>query len=220
MPDSAPNGGAAASIPVEIRPLSDPSPLTTSQIQREVRSVREILEQQINGNDRVVATRINGMDKAIELVQKRTDEIPTLVKEQVGQLQALHEGMFKAVETQFRERDTRVEQTKIDGNKAIDAALQAAKEAVGKTEIGFTKQIDAQQVVINTMAEGFDGKIGDIKDLISKLESRMQTAEGIRQNTTDVVKTGRDNSSALFGYIIGAAATIGMIITLLIKTHI
>jgi hypothetical protein len=216
MPDAT-NGGIA-NIPVEIRPLSDPSPLTTSQIQREVRSVREILEQQINGNDRVVSTRINGMDKAIELVQKRTDEIPLLVKEQVGQLQALHEGMFKAVETQFRERDTRVEQTKIDGNKAIDAALQAAKEAVGKTEIGFTKQIDAQQVVINTMAEGFDGKIGDIKDLISKLESRMQAAESSKQTASDTRTEGRISQGAVIGYIFGAIGAAGMILSLVL-TH-
>lgn len=205
MPDSIP----VPTLPVELRPVPDPSSLTTQQIQREVRSVREILEQQINGNDRVVSTRINGMDKAIELVQKRTDEIPLLVKEQVGQLQALHEGRFASVETQFKERDVRVEQTKIDGNKAIDAALQAAKEAVGKTEIGFTKQIDAQQVVINTMAAGFDGKIGDIKDLIGKLEQRMQAAESIKQGAVETKQTSGANLSLIIAAI-GIAAGIAI----------
>jgi hypothetical protein len=209
--------GVPVNIPVEVRPISDPSPLTTSQIQREVRAVQQVLEQKIDGNDRVVSTRINGMDKAIELVQKRTDEIPLLVKEQVGQLQALHEGMFKAVETQFRERDTRVEQTKIDGNKAIDAALQAAKEAVGKTEIGFTKQIDAQQVVINTMASGFDGKIGDLKDLIGKLEQRMQASESTSHGAQEVRTESKSNSNAVIGFVFAGVMAIGMILSLILR---
>src|SRR5580658_3724506 len=63
------------------------------------------------------------------------------------------EVMFAGIQTQFIERDTRVEQTAKGSKEALDAALQAAKEAVGeqnksnsvaiaKSEAATNKQMD------------------------------------------------------------------------------
>jgi hypothetical protein len=72
----------------------------------------------------------------------------------------------------------------------VDAALQAAKEAVGeqnksnalaiaKSEATFTKQIDQIGVLISTMQKGIDDKIDDMK-------SRLQAIEGQKKGGSDV----------------------------------
>ena len=127
-------------------PVPDPTILTTQQLHRELLSLREILE-----------LRLNGYDKAITLLQATVDKSPS-----IAEMNVKFEEKFNSVQTQFRERDTRTEQTSKDSKVAVDAALQAAKEAVGeqnkssalaiaKSEAATTKQIDSIQVIITTM---------------------------------------------------------------------
>jgi hypothetical protein len=142
-------------------PVPDPTILTTQQLIREVDSAREILE-----------TRFNGMDKAIELLQKATDKTPCTIKDAVDRLQELHQEKFDSIATQFVERDTRTESTARDSKIAIDAALQAAKEAVGKTEISFTKQIDAIGFNLQTMVKAIDDKFDDMKGRLTLIEGQ------------------------------------------------
>jgi hypothetical protein len=65
----------------------------------------------------------------------------------------------------------------------VDAALQAAKEAVGeqnksnalaiaKSEATFTKQIDQIGVLISTLQKGLDEKIDDLRARQTVSESR------------------------------------------------
>jgi len=68
---------------------------------------------------------------------------------------------FTAIQTQFKERDTRSDQTAKDNKSAIDAAFNAAKEAVSKSEGTTVKQIDQ-----------FDGKINDVKDRLTRIEGK------------------------------------------------
>ncbi len=67
----------------------------------------------------------------------------------------------------------------------MDAALQAAKEAVGeqnkssalaiaKSEAATTKQIDQLAGVIQTMTKAFDDKVGDVKDRLTRIEGAKQ----------------------------------------------
>lgn len=168
-----------------IRPDPDPTVLTTQALLREILNLKEIFE-----------TRVGAMDKAIVLLQTTSDRVPEWVEKAVGQLRELHDEKFGSIQTQFLERDTRTEQTSRDSKVAVDAALQAAKEAVGeqnksnalaiaKSEAAFTKQIDQIGLLIQTTAKAVDDKIDDIK-------GRLTTIEGM--------KVGGQN---LWGYIIG-----------------
>ena len=154
----------------ELRTIPDPSILTTQQLLREITMLRELIE-----------TRLDGMDKAIELLQTSTDRFPTIVNDEIKQLQELHEEKFHSIATQFSERDTRGEQTLRDSKVAVDAALQAAKEAVGeqnkssalaiaKSETATTKQIDQIGLLISTTVLGVNDKIDDIKSRITSVE--------------------------------------------------
>lgn len=175
-------------------PNPDPTLLTTSALYRAISDLREL-----------IGTRIDGMDKAIVLLQTAADRAPAQVRETVGQLQELHQEKFSSIALQFEERDTRTEQASAAVKIAVDAALQAQKEAVGeqnksnalaiaKTEASFTKNIDQIALLIQTGAKAVDDKIDDIK-------SRVQAMEGAKRGGTE-----------LWGYIVGAIGTIAAIV--------
>ncbi len=204
------NANANANRQTGWTPIPDPTVLTTQQLQREIATSRELIEATVNGFRETVETRISGMDKAINLVQQSTDKLPQQITETVRQLQSLHEERFHSIAVQFTERDTRTEQTSRDSKVAVDAALQAAKEAVGeqnksnalaiaKSEATFTKQIDQIGVIISSMQKGLDDKIDDIK-------SRLVMIEGQKKGSTDV-----------WGYVIGIVGLVVAAIAIFVK---
>lgn len=156
----------------ESRPLPDPTVLTTQQLQREIMALREIIEARLAGND-----------KLSNVLQSQVDSRSDSIKAEVGHLRTEHEEKFKSIATQFTERDIRTEQTARDSKVAVDAALQAQKEAAGaqnesnaasisKSEAAFTKQIDQIGVIMSTTVKGTDEKIEDIKTRITQIEGR------------------------------------------------
>jgi hypothetical protein len=170
-------------------PNPDPTVLTTQQLQREILSVREILE-----------ARLNGMDKALTLLQASVDKSPT-----IAEINAKFTEKFESIQTQFKERDTRTEQTAKDSKVAVDAALQAAKEAVGeqnkssalaiaKSETSTTKQIDGIVSLIASGTKAQDDKLGDVKDRLGAIENR------------------RKGASDGWGYIVGAIGLLCVVI--------
>lgn len=163
--------------------LSDPTALTTQALRRDVSALREVLEAEVDGQYNVLLARLDGMDKAIQLLQVMTDRQPILVDGKISNLQKLHEERFNSIATQFSERDTRTEQTQRDSKVAVDAALQAAKEAVGeqnkssslaiaKSEAATSKQIDQQGQLISTTTQGINDKIDDLKQRLTSLEGK------------------------------------------------
>jgi formate dehydrogenase maturation protein FdhE len=184
-----------------IRPDPDPSTLTTQQLQRELLALREIIEARLDGND-----------IAVNLLRTTTDKLPSTIKMSFEQLKSLHEEKFSSIAKQFMERDIRTEQTARDSKVAVDAALQAQKEAAGaqnesnaasisKSEAAFTKQIDQILVIVNTNTKATDEKIDDIKTRMSAYEGR------------------RAGHGETWGYLVGGVsamwavmATIGLIV--------
>lgn len=162
----------------DLRPVPDPTLLTTAALTREISSLRELLETQVQALKSEHDARFAGMDKAIELIQRAADKVPNEVDLKVGNLQALHDERFRGIATQFIERDSRTEQTARDSKLAIDAALQAAKEAVGKTEASFSKSIDQLGALIGANTKGLEDKIDATKDRITGLEQRVGNSEG------------------------------------------
>lgn len=164
-------------------PVFDPTERTMQQLLRDVAASREIIEAKIEGFHSGIDIRFKDRDRAIELLQHATNKIPELIAEQVFHLRVLHEEKFSSIATQFLERDTRTEQTSRDSKVAVDAALQAAKEAVGeqnksnaqaisKSEASFTKQIDQIGQAVSTMGKTIDDKIDDVKSRIQAIESQ------------------------------------------------
>lgn len=194
-----PMHGRTPQLPLAGQP--DPTEQTTRLIDRAVLCLREVLEERFQ----TVKQRFEGMDKAISLIQVEADKVPSKTDVAVTQLRALQDERFTSIDVQFKERDTRTDQTSRDNKVAIDAALQAQKEAVGKqnesnalaiakSEAAFTKQIDAIITLLQTMTKGFDDKIEDIKTRLTLIEGRTSTP------------------MVIVGIIIGAVALLGVVV--------
>lgn len=159
----------------------------------------------VSALDKAASSITAGLDKAEKQLQASLDRIQgefrsilakqderlnsiftekdKIFSDKMMNIQLVNEEKFSSIATQFRERDTRTEQTAKDSKVAVDAALSAAKEAVGeqnksnalaiaKSEAAFTKQIDQIGVIINTQAKGVDDKIDDLKSRLISLENR------------------------------------------------
>ncbi len=220
MPEevAVPRGASPSQMP-------DPAGLTREQLYREIAGLRELLLTTITAKDQnvreLIITRLEAMDKAITLLQSVADRQPTpnMVLGAVDALSALTAEKFASIAIQFRERDTRTEQTFRDTKIAVDAALQAAKEAVAeqvrssalaisKSETATSKQIDQQSALIASGSSGLDDKIDDMKERVARIE-----AGGAVQSHAET--TQRETSQFSQSYIvaiIGALIGIGGLI--------
>lgn len=192
------------------RPVPDPTVLTTQSQAAAIAALREIIE-----------TRLNGMDKAIELLQVTNDKFPLIVTSKVSNLHELIDEKFNSIDKQFSERDTRTDKVAELNQKAIDAALQAAKEivneqnksssqAIAKSEASVTKQIDATTVLIESKSKATDGAFGDIKERLTRIESG---AVGMITGRNDVETKSKDN----WAWVFGAVGMIGAIVIVIIE---
>lgn len=218
---------------------------------------RDSLPERWREDDRhlqkLLETRFNGMDKAIELIQKSADKVPSDVDLAIGRLKDLHEeklnGLenfveekFRGVATQFSERDKRTEQLSIADKTAIAAALQAQKEAAGATqesnsvalmkmETNFSKLIEQQTTMLQTLTRNSDDKIADMKGRIDRGEGKSAISDPTTQEHVRILSaqvsnlimsrdtaTGRGaGMQAAWAVVLGAGALIVSIIGATIK---
>lgn len=173
----------APTIAQVVAAAMDPTAATTAQTQREIATLREILE-----------ARLDGMDRAIILTQqyptlldRAVDAIKAEIEAAISTLRDLHGEKFNAIGVQFAERDIRQERTSQDRKDAIYAELESQKaavkllndsntQAIGKSEAAFTKQIDSLDRSLQAIAKASDDKIGDLKDRLTIIEGRSQGA--------------------------------------------
>lgn len=178
--------------------VTDPTFLTTQQLLREYTSLKEL-----------VFTRLDAMDKAMELFNANITRVPTDTDKQISHLKELHDERFSGVDKQFTERDVRTEQSATATKIAVDAALQAQKEAAGaqnesnaaaiaKSEAATAKQIDGIIALLNSSLKALDEKINDLK-------GRLDRGEGKVAGHGDI-----------WGYIIGGVGILSAILTLVI----
>ena len=166
------------------RPVPDPTTLTTLQLTQQINSLKELMEQQDAGLVQNLETRLAGMDKAIELLQTRSDKLPVFIADQIAALRLLHEERFNSIAQQFKERDTRTDQLATASTVAINAALQAAKEAVVNQNISNEKAIAKSEANTTKLLDNLDTKIIDLKESIGALKNQGigQTAQKESQN--------------------------------------
>ena len=174
----------------------DPTELTRQALWREIGSLKEL-----------VFTTIGGIQDAIKVAHDDMVRVPTEVQKAVGTLKdildqkivALEQSMrdaaqlrdekFAGVAKQFETLNISIGKTSEVAKTAVDAALQAAKELVlqqnisaaqsaAKQEASFSKQIDAQGLLIQTTAKASDEKVNDIRERLLRLEAKKEgTAE-------------------------------------------
>jgi DNA-directed RNA polymerase beta' subunit len=201
-------------------PVPDPTVLTTEQLLREIEAVKELFEQ-----------RIEAVEKGIAIAHENITRVPTEVDKAIVHLRELSEERlntiaerFEGVKTQFTERDTRVEQTRVSAKEALDAALQAAKEAVGKqndsfvtsiakSEAATNKQIEQLGQLINTMTSANGAKVDDLKDRVLRLEG---ARVAVHEATSDKRATTSTTISTV-GLVIALVLALSAVGSLLLR---
>lgn len=229
-------------------PVPDPTTMTTKQLEREIWSLREIVEAKIEGLGHLLTEQVHCLGEAnkekfssIETQFRERDvrdsrtlednktaigaalqaakEAAAAIDEKTAHLEALHGEKFRSISIQFTERDVRAEQTSRDSKVAVDAALQAAKEAVGeqnrssalaiaKSEAATVKQIDQLQILLQTATGAIDGKITDIKDRLTIIEGKTIGATAAR----DVSQGNQIQWVGIMGLVLGAVVGLGGIL--------
>lgn len=215
------------------KPNPDPTLLTTQALLREISGLKELLDTRLESHHDIIQTIRDVVfgKPSPEVLEKDLQEFRTFAAEKFDSIQlqfkerdvrnndettnriALYDEKFASIALQFRERDTRTEQSSKDSKVAVDAALQAAKEAVGeqnksnalaiaKSEAGFTKQIDQIGLLITTTAKGTDDKIDDIKTRLTLIEGR---GKGVGEGWATVMA------------LVTAAVAIGTLLVLVLK---
>jgi hypothetical protein len=96
-----------------------------------------------------------------ELTTAIVNEAKGDLRREIGQLEKTIDVKFAGVQTQIVERDT-----------SIKTALEAAEKAVGKSENGFTKQIDEMARTYNAVTGGMNKEIDDMKRRLGAIEGR------------------------------------------------
>lgn len=171
----------------DIRPVPDPTALTNAFVNSAVGN----LEARI-------LVRLDGMERATELRLGEMHKIPADIDREIVHLRSFIEQKFKGVEIkfdgialQFAERDIRVDTGARSSKEALDAALLAAKELVGatnlanaeaatKAETSFLKSLDQITTLIKSTADATDARIADLKERIDRGEGGMSGAREYR----------------------------------------
>jgi hypothetical protein len=200
-------------------PIPDPTVLTTQQLLREIEALKELVIQ-----------RIVAIEQAVSVAHENLVRVPTDTDKAISHLNQLFaerlntiSERFAAVQTQFKERDTRVEQIAELGDQALKAALQAAKELVGKqndyfvtsiakSETATNKQIDQLQQLINTVAGASSSKVDDLKERILRLEGE---GRGEKNAAITKVQSTQSSISVLGLVIFGGLTFLSLIVSLI-----
>jgi len=211
--------------------------LTTEHLYREMSSLEEKIDAKriglmesikhiVEGEIGILRARLDAMDKVFIIFSDNLTRVPTETDKQVGHLRDLHSERFEAIRVQFSERDTRADQYSRDNRIAIDAALQAAKdalseqnkcssEAIRKSELGFQKQIDQQAAMINTIAKAQDDRYGDLKERIAIIEA---SAAGRQEEKKDT-HAGSSLLISIVSIVIAIISIISGVIVALVIPH-
>lgn len=167
----------------------------------------------------IIETRLDGMDKAIELLQATADKFPARMDEKIDAATGVHEEKFRSIQTQFTERDVRTEQTSRDSKVAVDAALQAAKEAVAeqnrssalsitKSESATGKQIDQLVALIQSNTKAVDDKFDDIKERLTRIEGKGEAVVVAKADTRSADSQRQASSSFILAIVVGLAGVL------------
>lgn len=225
----------------DIRPVPDPTALTTSlveaakeDIRRELSANHNALQSSIDSVLALLQGRLEASDKAIVLLQTSQDRIPAHVGEKIGHLQALveqkfatQEERFRGISLQFEERDVRGEQSERTTKVAIDAALQAQKEmgaaqniniaqSLARIEATGQKQVEQVVTLSQTSTQATNDKIDDVKERLSLIEGRTAgiTAASTSQLTNQQASQGA--SANILGIIAAVISVVAVVVSILL----
>jgi phage-related tail fiber protein len=175
-------------------PVPDPTFLTTEQLSRGLTNLRELLE-----------ARINAVEEAAHHRYEDLRRVPTETDRQVVHLKELFNEKLTSVQKQFDERDIRSQASEDAAKVAVNAALQAQKEAasaqndsnaaaITKSEAATIKQIDGILALLNSNTIGTNDKI-------TTINARLDRGDGVTKGGHDIRSESRLDTGTMVAII-------------------
>lgn len=192
----------------------DPSPLTTQLVWREVASLKELVISRLDAMEMAIRVAHDDLVRVPTDVQKQVGTLKELHEEKIAALRR----DIEAIETLMPELNrlgTEVAQlgvaiashkelytgSKQEAKDAVQYALAAAKEsvaeqnksstmAISKSETAFSKQIEGLATLLGTTANAIEGKVSDLKDRLTTIESKVEGVKEFKGETRDAGKYG------------------------------
>jgi len=207
--------------------LTDPSTLTTAALQREIQNTREIAAAQALHFRDLITTRLDAMDKAIDLLAQyptRMDEKVMALREflevLINGLRIQRDEQFKAIDHRFHERDLRADQRVEMTEKALNAALTSAKEAVlahnqssamaiSQSEMAMDKRMEQMEQLISTTAAALESKIDANKDRLTRIDGSLEGTVAARESAQRGI-------SILIAVLMGLLALGGVVVSIVL----
>jgi hypothetical protein len=179
--------------PQNVVPVPDPTALTTEQLRRELGALREVIEARLNGMDmatRLLAEQASGVPKDID---KQIRHLTDLFSERMEGFKAEMVSLGRSIQLQFDERDIRSRASEDAAKIAVNAALQAQKEAaaaqndsnaaaITKSEGATVKQIDGILALLASNTEAITDKIAGIVSRLDRGEASISANSIARQD--------------------------------------
>jgi NADH dehydrogenase/NADH:ubiquinone oxidoreductase subunit G len=174
-------------------------------------TLRETIEARLDGMDiatRLLADHVNRVPSDID---RQVRHLTDLVNERMEGLKAETHSLGKGIQLQFDERDIRSRAAEDAAKVAVNAALQAQKEAaaaqnesnaaaITKSEGATVKQIDGILALLGSNTQA-------INDKISAITSRLDRGEAIL-TTNNLAKNERRLDGGANVAIIGVGLTV------------
>jgi hypothetical protein len=191
------------------RPVPDPTELTDRAIARLREEIRLYIDGQLETRDE----RLRGIDEATRLrltqVTAVHDGVGSDIATAVAALEKLMNEKFDSNER------LRVEQKK-DTKDAVDAALNAAKEAVKEQTAASEKAINKSEQATGAEIGSLRRELGDLKDRevddVRTLRGEITTVAGVASGSVAQRAGAKEDRTGLYG----ALAALGGVIFLVI----
>jgi hypothetical protein len=227
-------------------PIPDPSAVTANAIQ----ALREEIRRDITAVREIFDTRLAAMDKASILLAEHVIKCPSvgdvermmterqiyynerfsglerIFTEQLSGLKSQITEQFSGIKGQFDERDVRTGQASLAATTAVNAALQAQKEAAGAQNeanaAAITKSEAATKEKIDGLGALFKGDVGALRDQVAALTSRLDRGEGISRGSRDLRVEHRDQTDVslkIVMVILAVAAIASPILFAALSSH-
>lgn len=227
------------------RPRPDPTLLTTAALEREIATLEKLLTVKLAGEIAKLEARLMGMDRALILLQTEADKMPEEVETKIAALKETVKQQFASVQIQFVDRTSLYEELKdtykerfagvqtqftdqaklyqestLSGKEAISAALQAAKEAVNKSEVSTKEQLAQLSTLIGslnaTLNEKIDASTGRGETAVASLRAELLpqiTGERARGDRGEGRQMGQGQMIAI---IFAAITAMGVLVSIIV----
>ena len=131
-----------ADIPPYSVPIPDPTLLTTEALRREIAWTREITDEKFKAFRDLHDVLERRMAAEFVSLRALSLERRAAIEQETKAYRETTEGLFKAVDNRFHERDIRFDQAAAEAERAVQAALASLNLLFARMESQFNKQID------------------------------------------------------------------------------